>query len=178
MTFNALQMMDKNVLDYIQSLRSDFLDTLMPLITFLGDAGLFWITWAVVLCFFKKTRKTGILMIAALALTFVVSTIGLKHLFSRLRPCVQFPKEFFYACPSGFSFPSGHSISSFSAAGVLFFRHEKGGFIALIIAAMIAFSRMYLYVHFPSDVLIGSLSGMICAYLIVWYDRVKKKAEV
>lgn len=168
---------DRAFLDYIQTLRTDMLDTLMTAVTFLGDAGLFWIIWAVVLCFFPKTRKTGVLMITALAVTFAVSTLGLKNLFERLRPCIQFQKELFYACPSGFSFPSGHSVSSFAAAGVLFFRHEKGGTAALILAALIAFSRMYLYVHFPSDVLTGSLLGVAAAYLVVLYDRGKEKAE-
>lgn len=116
-------------------------------------------------------------MMAALAVTFAVSTLGLKNLFERLRPCVQFPKDLFYACPSGFSFPSGHSVSSFAAAGVLFFRHEKGGTVALILAFFIAFSRMYLYVHFPSDVLTGSLLGVAAAYLVIMYDGIKKKAE-
>lgn len=168
---------DKAFLDYIQTLRTDMLDTLMAAVTFLGDAGIFWIAWAGVLCCFSKTRKTGFLMMAALAVTFAVSTLGLKNLFERLRPCVQFPKDLFYACPSGFSFPSGHSVSSFAAAGVLFFRHEKGGTVALILAFFIAFSRMYLYVHFPSDVLTGSLLGVAAAHLVVMYDRIKKKAE-
>lgn len=168
---------DKAVLEYIQTLHSDFLNVFMPAVTSLGDAGVFWLTWAALLCFFPKTRKTGILMVAALSVTFVVSTLGLKNLFERLRPCAQFPKEFFFICPSGFSFPSGHSISSFAAAGVLFFRHEKGGLVALILAAMIAFSRTYLYVHFPLDILIGSLLGVGSAYLIVRCCGTQKKAE-
>lgn len=173
----AILRADKILLDWVQALRTQTLDIVMPAVTFLGDAGLFWIVWAVILCFFPKSRKTGLLMIAALAATFVISTLGLKNLFARPRPCVQFPKEFFYACPSGFSFPSGHSVSSFAAAGVLFFRREKGRVAALILAGLIAFSRAYLYVHFPSDVVTGSLLGFAAAYLVVKYDAVKKKAE-
>lgn len=173
----ALFQADKACLDYIQTLRAETPDALMAFVTFLGDAGLLWIVWAGVLCLFPKSRKTGLLMLAALAVTFVVSTLGLKNLFERPRPCVSFPKEMFYACPAGFSFPSGHTVSSFAASGVLFFRREKGRIAALIAACLIAFSRMYLYVHFPSDVLAGALLGGGAAYLVVARGAVRKKAE-
>ena len=158
---------DNACLKYVQSLRTPVLDEIMPWITYLGDAGLIWIGWALVLCCFPEKRKTGLLMIFALVITYVISTLGLKNVFARQRPCVQFPEALFFVCPGGFSFPSGHSISSFCAAGVLFFRHEKGAGIALFIALMIAFSRIYLFVHFPFDVLAGGLLGTGTAYALV-----------
>ncbi len=169
---------DKNILDFLQSLRSDSCDDLMAVITFLGDGGWVWIGWAIVLCCFQKSRKSGILMLVVLLITYLFSTIGLKNLFDRSRPCVLFPSpELFYPCPSGFSFPSGHTISSFSAAAVLFFRHEKGAVWAIVLAALIAFSRMYLYVHFPTDILAGCLLGIGSAYVLVRFNIQNKKAE-
>lgn len=169
--FQSLLNTDFQLLEAVKALRSGMMTDIMVLITMLGDKGIFWGSTALILCIFPKTRKSGILMIAALAGTYVISTICLKSLFARVRPCVVNPADLIYPCPGGYSFPSGHSISSFAAAGVLFFRHEKFGAAALVLAALIAFSRIYLYVHFTSDVLMGACLGLFAARILTKYTQ-------
>ncbi len=177
MGFDFLLPFDRAVSQFVLSLRSTVADSVMTVVTLAGDAGAVWIALAIGMICFKQTRTTGLLMLAAIAATFVISTLGLKHLFARPRPCVAFPVAGLYPCPSGFSFPSGHSISSFAAAGVLFFRKTVGRWFAVISAVLIAFSRVYLNVHYCTDVLTGALLGAGAAYLTVrWFDM--KKAGV
>ena len=156
-------------LDALAGWRTPFATQAMSFITFLGDKGVFWAGCALMLCCFKKTRATGVLMLTALAATYLIGTLGLKNLFARARPCAVFPQKTFLFCPNGPSFPSGHAFSSFAAAGVLFFRREKGAVFALVLAFLIAFSRVYLYVHFPTDVLTGGVMGFLGARILVGY---------
>ncbi len=174
MGFDFLLPFDRAVSQFVLSLRSDAADSVMTVVTLAGDAGAVWIALAIGMICFKQTRTTGLLMLAAIAATFVISTLGLKHLFARPRPCVAFPVAGLYPCPSGFSFPSGHSISSFAAAGVLFFRKAAGRWFAVISAVLIAFSRVYLNVHYCTDVLTGALLGAGAAYLTVRLYEMKK----
>lgn len=167
----TIQSLDFSLLDLIAAHRFEAATNVMTVVTRLGDNGVLWLVIALILCLFKKTRRTGVLMIAALAATFVISTLGLKHLFSRLRPCVAEPEKTFLFCPSGYSFPSGHSVSSFAAAGVLWFRRQNGAFAAMIAAFLIAFSRVYLFVHFPTDVLTGAILGFATAYAVCEYAK-------
>lgn len=162
---------DFQVLEAVKTLHSGMMTQIMVFITMLGDKGIFWGSTGLILCFFPKTRKSGVLMIAALAATYVISTICLKSLFARARPCTVNPDGLVYPCPGGYSFPSGHSISSFAAAGVLFFRREKFGIAALVLAVLIAFSRVYLYVHFLSDVLTGACLGLLAAWILTKYTQ-------
>jgi len=174
MGFDFLLPFDRAVSQFVLSLRSTVADSVMTVVTSAGDAGGGWIALAIGMICFKQTRTTGLLMLAAIAATFVISTLGLKHLFARPRPCVAFPVAGLYPCPSGFSFPSGHSISSFAAAGVLFFRKAAGRWFAVISAVLIAFSRVYLNVHYCTDVLTGALLGAGAAYLTVRLYEMKK----
>lgn len=174
MGFDFILPFDRAVSEIVLSLRSDAADAVMAAVTSAGDAGAVWIILSIGMICFKQTRTTGILMLAAIAATFVISTLGLKHLFARPRPCVAFPVEGLYPCPSGFSFPSGHTISSFAAAGVLFFRKTAGRWAAVVLAVLIAFSRVYLNVHYGTDVLAGALLGVAAAYLTVRLHNMKK----
>lgn len=143
-----------------------FLDTVMPLITVLGDAGIFWIVLAVVLLFFRKTRRAGVTMgIALLAMLLFGNTI-LKPLIQRIRP-YDFDTSIVLIIPpeSQYSFPSGHTYSSFAAAVSLFLYHKRAGVAAIVLAALIAFSRLYLMVHYPLDIVGGIVLGILTAYL-------------
>ena len=154
---------DFNILNAIQSIRTPFLDTIMPLITFLGSGGIVWAVTALIMLCFKKSRKTGIVIIVSLLLGLFLSTMGLKNVIARERP---YNTEGAIGAPSGrFSFPSGHAISSFSAATVILLYSKKLGIPAIILAALICFTRLYLYVHFPSDVICGALFGILLAFL-------------
>ena len=163
---------DLPILDWIAAhLWCDVLDVLMPIITVLGDAGIFWIAVSAVLLCLPKYRKAGLGMGIALLMGVVLCNIILKPLIGRIRPydyqLDHFGKtiELLVATPHDFSFPSGHTIASFEAAVALTIRHKKLGAAALVLAVLIAFSRMYLYVHYPTDVLASVVLGSALAFL-------------
>jgi len=171
LTFFALNF-DLPILDWIaDNLRCGFLDFVMPLITKLGDAGIFWIAVAVLLLFIPKYRKIGLSMGAALLMGLLVCNLTLKPLIARIRPydlqLERFGKtiQLLIATPHDFSFPSGHTIASFEGATVLLLMNKKLGIPAMVLAALIAFSRMYLYVHYPTDVLASVVLGIGFAFL-------------
>ena len=163
---------DLPVLDWIAgNLQCGFLDFLMPLITLLGDAGIFWIAVSAVFLFIPKYRKAGLSMGLALLFGVVVCNMILKPWVGRIRPYdyqfVHFGKaiELLVATPHDFSFPSGHTIASFEAAVALTIHNKKLGIPAMVLAVLIAFSRMYLYVHYPTDVLASVVLGTAFAFL-------------
>lgn len=158
---------DMAILDLIQSnIRTGFMDAIMPFITQLGDAGLIWIILSIGLIIPKKTRKIGFVMIIALILNGIICNIILKPMLARIRPFdVNTAIKLLINKPRDFSFPSGHTSASFTAASVLFFRKSKLFVPSLVLAFLISFSRIYLYVHYPSDVLAGLVLGILCGYI-------------
>ena len=163
---------DLPVLDWIQAhLQCGLLDFIMPIITLFGDGGVFWIAVAVLLLCFPKTRKTGLGMAFALILGLIVCNITLKPLVQRPRP-YDFQDDYFGVYIPllvdrlhDFSFPSGHTIASFEAATVLLKNSKKMGIPAMILAVLIAFSRLYLYVHYPTDVIFSVFAGILFAFI-------------
>ena len=155
------------VLDGIQTLRTPAGDVLMPFITSFGNGGVIWIVLTVILLLIPKTRKTGLILGAALILDGILCNLLLKNLMRRIRPCdINDAVRLLIPYPSDYSFPSGHTAVSFAAASALYFAGEKYLWkAALVLAAFIAFSRMYLYVHYPTDVLGGVVIGIIAGYL-------------
>ena len=162
--------MELAILNWIQDfLRADRLDGVMVFVSTLGDAGLIWIALALVLLCFRKTRRAGLTVAAALVLDLVVCNGVLKPLFGRVRPCVVNPAvELLVACPTDASFPSGHTAASFAAVGALRAAGSRLWLPSLVLAILIAFSRLYLYVHWPSDVLAGALLGWGLGYAARW----------
>ena len=163
---------DLPVLDWIAAnLRCDLLDTLMPLITLLGDAGIFWILCSVALICIPKFRKIGLSMGISLLIGLLVCNVTLKPLVGRIRPydyqMIHFQREITLLVDGlhDFSFPSGHTIASFEAATALLLGNKKLGIPAMILAVLIAFSRLYLYVHYPTDVLTSIVLGIGIAFL-------------
>ena len=155
------------ILDGIQNLRTPAVDVLMPFITRFGNGGVIWIVLTVILLLIPKTRKTGLILGAALILDGILCNLLLKNLVRRIRPCdINDAVRLLIPYPSDYSFPSGHTAVSFAAASALYFAGEKYLWkAALVLAAFIAFSRMYLYVHYPTDILGGALLGILCGYL-------------
>ena len=100
---------------------------------------------------------------------YLLGQIILKQLISRPRPC-QIDQAFalLVARPSSSSFPSTHSAWAFGAATAIFMRHRKLGSAAYAVAALIAFSRLYMFLHFPTDVLFGAAMGMALGVLAHW----------
>lgn len=178
---NALNQFELPVLHAIQdAIGCSFLDTFFSLITKLGDGGIFWIILAVVLLFLKRTRKAGVAMAVALILGLCVTNLGIKPLVARIRPYIVDPSIVLIIPPeSEFSFPSGHTSTSFECAFVLFHYHKKWGIAAIVLAAVIAFSRLYLMVHYPTDILAGIVIGaLIAAAACVIGNWIVKKTKM
>lgn len=158
-----------------------FLDRVMPIITLFGDKGIFWIAAALLLIIIKKTRKTGIMMGTALLLGLIIGNLILKNAIARTRPYdvnTAMQAELLVKTLSDFSFPSGHTLASFEAVTVLMIRDKRFGIPALILAILIALSRLYLYVHYPTDVLAGALLGVfIGIFACFLVDKIYKRFE-
>ena len=154
------------ILNGIQAnLRNPVLDMLMPAITALGNGGLIWIALAGVLLLTPKHRKTGAAVLAGLVLEVICCNLVLKPLVARVRPCdVNTAVQLLVARPDDFSFPSGHTGASFAAVSALFVSRNRLWIPALILAVLISFSRLYLYVHYPTDVLAGVLLGVMTGW--------------
>ena len=149
------------LLDFIQSIRFGLLDNLMVFITTLGDAGIFWIVTALVLIAFKKTRKLGVACLISVAFSGLFTNVVLKNVIARERPYMFREVAMLIDAQPDYSFPSGHASAAFSVAFVLLKEKFTIGKVrvyihAIVLASLMAFSRMYLYVHFPTDI-IGSL---------------------
>lgn len=157
--------LELSILDFIRThLTCGFLDTVMPLITRLGNGGIFWIALAVLLLIPRKTRKLGAAMAIAMLLDLLLCNLLLKPLVARTRPFALRDVALLIEAPHDYSFPSGHTAVSFAAAGALSFMKARGSRPALILASLIGLSRLYLYVHFPTDVLGGVLVGLFCGF--------------
>lgn len=182
--WNSLNAFEINILDFIQNtFKCAFLDFFMPLITLLGEDGIIFIAMAVVMLFFKKTRKVGLSIGAALLMGFIIGNLTLKPLFARVRP-YNFNEAFDRATLlvdtlSDRSFPSGHTLCTFEACVVLFLTQKKYiGIPALVACTLVALSRLYLYVHYPTDVIVGAVLGTLFAIIAVkLVDLAFKKFE-
>lgn len=163
---------DLPILDWIAAhLHCTLLDRLMPLITALGNGGIFWILLSVVFMLIPRYRKAGFSMAVALLMGLLICNLTLKPLVARIRPydyqLQNFGKSIplLIATPHDYSFPSGHTIASFEAAVALLIRDRKLGIVAMVLAVLIAFSRLYLYVHYPTDVLASVALGTLLAFI-------------
>lgn len=174
--------MEIHILDMIQNLRTPLGDIIVPIITRLGDAGILWIILTLILLLIPKTRKTSIIMTAALLVDLVLCNMLLKNLVARTRPFdVNTAVKLLVAKPRDYSFPSGHTAASFASVTALYFAGEKKMWkAALVLAVLIALSRLYLYVHYPTDIVGGVIFGSISGYMgyrIVEWMRKKKKIK-
>lgn len=160
---------------YLQTIRNRFFDRFMVYITRHGDAGYVWILIGIMLLFFKSSRLVGVTVFIALLLSVIFGNGLLKNIIKRSRPCwVDKSIELLITNPKDYSFPSGHTMSSFAAATAIFCYNYKYGIVAIVLAGLIGFSRLYLFVHYPSDVIVGSILGTvlgIIAYQGILYLR-------
>lgn len=163
----TIQNFDFAVLDGIQDIfQCDFLDTVIPLITHLGH-GVIWSVFGLIFLFIKKYRFNGICIITALTVTVIISEFIIKPIFLRERPYLSNPEILLLIPePSGTSFPSSHTSTSFACAVQFFGINRKAGIAAVSFAGIIAFTRLYLYVHFPTDILGGIVLGLILGFAV------------
>ena len=149
--------LDWGVLHWIrENLSCGFLDLFMPAVSALGNGGAVWLLSAVCLLCTRKYRRQGVILLAGLAVGVLVGNMCLKNLIARSRPCWLNDSVFMLiSVPTDYSFPSGHTLASAIGATVLTKTNRRFGWAAIPLAAIIAFSRLYLFVHFPSDILAG-----------------------
>lgn len=166
-----LSSVDENILLWIQEcMRNDVLTPFWIAVTTLGNGGLIWLAGSALLLISKKTRKIGIMALAALAFSVLIDNVILKNLVARTRPYEVVPGlTSLIGVQDDFSFPSGHTGSSFAAAAVMYRGlPKKVGVPVLVFAFMMGFSRLYVGVHYPSDVIGGALIGTAIALFAYW----------
>lgn len=160
--------------------REDWLTIIMKVFTYLGEGGAMWIVLSIVLAIFAKTRKTGFTMMISMIGAVIIGNVILKNCFARFRPCWVISDtfngtEFFnsikyhISIPNDYSFPSGHTMNGVTASMSILFCTMKDkkkvfyGIGAVVLACIIAFSRMYLLVHWPTDIIAGAFVGLVIA---------------
>lgn len=173
---------DLSILKFIsENFRHPVLDKILVFVTNLGEAGAIWFAAAIVLLFFKKTRKIGAITIASLLLCALLNEVIIKNIVQRARPFVTNDFiELIIKKPNSYSFPSGHTAMSFAAAGVWvrFTENKRYKLIFIALALLMSFSRLYLMVHYPTDVLAGIVVGLFSAYTAYrFYNSRSKKVD-
>lgn len=171
-----IQTVDAGILLWLQeNLRGGALDAPLKLLTTLGNAGILWIVLSVVMLCVPKTRRAGLLALVAMGICYLCNDMLIKGLVARPRPFVTVPELWPMVDPPGsWSFPSGHTCSSFAAAGIWCRTLDRGWMkvSAVILAALMGFSRLFVGVHYPSDVLVGMCVGILGSQIIYWaYGR-------
>ena len=161
---NAIMQWDFSVLDQIAAGRTPVLDSFFSVFTHLGDP-VVWVVLLIALLAFRKTRRIGICITAAVILDLLLCNLILKPLVCRPRPYALREVALLVKAETDASFPSGHAASSFAMAFCLAFRKNKWALPAFLFAALLAYSRLYLYLHFPTDVLGGIAVGFMCGTL-------------
>lgn len=161
-----MQAFELSILNGIQThLRCDFLDAALPLFTRLADHGELWILLALAMLALRRYRQTGLAVSCGLALDMVSCNLLLKPLVARIRPCDVDPAVvLLIPRPEDFSFPSGHTAVSFAATAALWASGSKLWKPGLAVSVLMGFSRLYLFVHWPSDVLFGAALGWLCGW--------------
>ncbi len=191
----AILNFDWKVFEWVENcLWNPVLDVVMTIITYLGEGGAVWIAVGVILLLTKKYRTVGVAVIAALFVHLLVNDFLLKNIIERPRPfdleawegVFKYPE--LVSKPSSYSFPSGHSSSAFASATALIMSKKKGIYIpALAFAAVMAFSRVYIHVHYFSDIVAGATAGILYGIIAIFivnlfkpvvlkaYDKIKLK---
>jgi len=172
--------LDFAILNWIQkNLRCVFLDDWMPLVTLYAEHGILLIGIGVILLLFRSRRVCGAAVLTGLTSGLLIGNVLLKNLIARQRPCwINTDLNMLVSIPTDYSFPSGHTLHCFIMATVLLHYDRRLGIPALVMAILVAFSRLYLYVHYPTDVLAGAVLGIGIGLLTTaFYDRVIKMEQ-
>lgn len=177
-----IEAFDYGILDLFQSIHSEVLTQFFLIFTRLGEAGMIWIVIGILLLFRKEHRKYGVIVLLSLLMCLLFGNGLLKNLIARPRPCWRHPEvEMLIPVPKDYSFPSGHTFSSFAASVSLLYWKRKYGYMAFAAAFVIAASRLYFFVHYPTDILVGAIFGTVVALCSIWiieHTHIRKKEVI
>ena len=162
--------MDMTILNFLQQFTHPILDAFFVFFTRIGDYGELWIFICLLFMLKKNTRRAGFLGIVALIIEAILVMVVLKPMFDRPRPYIVNDFPILIPTPSGSSFPSGHTAASFAVAFVLYFNKVPYRKTIMVLAGLMAYSRLYLYVHYPSDILFGIFVALLIAILLKIYQ--------
>ena len=154
------------ILGWIHSFSSPGMDAFMLGVTTVSTYAAVWLLAASLLMVTRRERRTGCSMVLAIIVAFILVDLVMKPLVCRERPCDLADFDLLVSVPDTFSFPSGHTAMAFAGGTVLLIRFRAWGIPAMVLATLVGISRMYLYVHWPTDVLVGALVGTICAVVV------------
>ncbi len=172
---DAIQSWDESALVWIaEHLRNSVLTPVLSFYTQLGNHGLLFIALAALMLLFRATRKAGAAAGAGMFLGLLVTNLTIKPLVMRPRPWITIPDfTALVAEHDPNSFPSGHSCCAFAFAVALavVLPQKWAKALALAAAAVMALSRLYVGVHFPTDVIVGTVIGTLCGLFGAWVVR-------
>ncbi|MGG7162924.1 phosphatase PAP2 family protein [Clostridium ihumii] len=166
---DTIHSIDKAIIDFVhKKLNNPIFNYTMPMITHLGDGGFIWVLISGLMLLKSKDRKLGVLCLIALAVSTFFTEGVIKNIVERVRPIIRYPIEKpLISIPKSYSFPSGHTSSSFAVATILFVMMPHFKIIPIVLAVLIGFSRVYLYVHYPTDVFVGMIIGILSAVMVL-----------
>lgn len=175
-----IQQFDFAILDWIQAnLKCGFLDMMMPTVTLYAEHGIILILIGAVLLVRRSHRICGAAVLTGLTSGLLIGNLVLKNVVARPRPYWIKPDiSLLISAPTDYSFPSGHTLHCFIAATILMHYDKRLGVPALVMAVLVGFSRMYLYVHYPTDVLAGAALGVgIGLVTVLIFETVKRRRK-
>ena len=162
-------MWELSVLEWFDSIHGSVLDPLMVGITYSATSGLIWFVLGFLMTCSRRWRRCGVSVIVAVILAYIVVDVILKPLVCRERPFDVADFDLLVAAPDTWSFPSGHTASAFAGATAILIHNRRWGAVAMAYASLVGLSRVYLCVHWPTDVIVGALVGIALALLAVWF---------
>lgn len=166
--FQRIQAWDDRILKILSNKHTPTLNKIMIAITTSGNYGYVWFALAIPLIIANKSRSTGLTVVLAMLITGLSGEVTIKHIVGRVRPCSrEFGKDLLIKHPAHYSFPSGHTASSFAVSIVMLSMLPVIFIPAIVYACLMAFSRIYLLVHYPTDVIAGAVLGILCGFVAV-----------
>lgn len=171
---------DDKVIHFVdENLRCEFMDKIMRFVSSLGNNGAIWIGIAFALIILGgEKRKAGWLMIFSLAVEASICNVIIKPTVARVRPNDKHNLDITIKRPTDYSFPSGHTAASFAAAYSMCLSGFKKGLPMIYLSILMGFSRIYLLVHYPMDVIVGAILGIVSASSVHKLSRKRRKKKI
>lgn len=175
--YDFIMKADNAAADFMIGIQNGILTPFLKIVTYATEKGILWIAIGLFLLIYKPTRRFGIVYAVSLFCAFMLSEYVLKFIVCRERPFIMRDDiKLLISAPSGYSFPSSHTCSSFACAVSIFLKKKKIGIIALVFAFIVGFSRVYFTVHWLSDVIVGAIIGTLCAVIVYTvFEYIRKR---